>query len=222
MSFAHVLFDGFDLKYADTADLRGIPYSDFILHYYLLTCLLWVGAYFLWVAFRLHRAGHCAAWALLRAHQVWMHHPLRLCRLQRCVCVCVCVCVCAQHTKQHAHTHKHTLTHTLPRARARALSLSLSLVCVCARSLSLTLSLSLSRARALSLSRTQCRCRWHSGSGNARCGLNSKQKSHSHCAFSSLNRHPRARTFEILRFFFLRFFSGFVLNSGAVNVRYNG
>jgi hypothetical protein len=23
MSFAHVLFDGFDLKYADTADLRG-------------------------------------------------------------------------------------------------------------------------------------------------------------------------------------------------------
>jgi hypothetical protein len=152
MSFAHVLFDGFDLKYADTADLRGIPYSDFILHYYLLTCLLWVGAYFLWVAFRLHRAGHCAAWALLRAHQVWMHHPLRLCRLQRCVCVCVCVCVCAQHTKQHAHTHKHTLTHTLPRARARALSLSLSLVCVCARSLSLTLSLSLSLARALSLS----------------------------------------------------------------------
>ena len=39
MSFAHVLFDGFDLKYADTADLRGYIGQDIVQlgHYYART-----------------------------------------------------------------------------------------------------------------------------------------------------------------------------------------
>ena len=61
---------------------------------------------------RVHRPGHCAAWALLCAHQIRVHHPLRLGRLQRRRRCRKKSSLARTLARSHARTHARTHTHT--------------------------------------------------------------------------------------------------------------